>query len=196
MGKVLVLVTVLAACGVEEADRALSAVPACAELGAPALVFCEPDGTCSSLACDTEGFCTWNGATCFDRAELAVTWSMVGDSDSRGVPDPVQCTETISHPCPFLLYTRTLVLEHTRATWKDATGGVDEAGVQAEDRLPWIDDVSFENGELVIPERGDDGGLRRLATLQQTPTGYEGDVAWTLFTVAGTTTFHVELTRK
>lgn len=195
MTKVMVLVAMLAACGVEDADRTALALPTCAELGAPQLEVCQDDGTCSSFSCDS-GVCTWEGASCVDHLTLDVMWSASGTSDSRGVPDPVVCTDTISHPCPFLLYTQTLFVAHTRAVWKDATGGTDEAGVKAEDRPAWVDEVSFVDGAIVIPQRGDDGGLRHEAVLTPTSTGYEGEIAWTLFTVAGTTTFHVTLARR
>lgn len=179
MRMALVLVMLVGACGGEE-----EVTPLCAELGAP-----------DALLCDAQGLCDFEGAACLARVEFDVTWSMSGTSDSRGVPDPVQCTETISHPCPFLLYTRTLRLEGARAIWMDATGGTDEAGVAAEDRQPWVDTVTFDGG-LALPDRGDDGGLRHAVTLTSAPDGYEGNVAWTLFTVAGTTTFHVRATRR
>lgn len=125
---------------------------------------------------------------------LDVEWTMVGASDSPGVPDPVACTDVISHPCPFVLYTHTLVLDGHQATWTDASGGTDQAGVAAEDRLPWVDTVtSGEDGSLTFDQRGDDGGLRHEFTLA--PDGEDGfaaDVTWNLFTVAGATTFHLE----
>lgn len=180
MEKVLVLVTMLAACAVDEEP-----MPLCAEVGAPDTLFCGATGVCS-----------FEGAQCLARTELDVTWSMVGTSDSRGVPDPVQCTDVISHPCPFLLYTRTLSIAGTRGTWTDATGGKDEAGVLAENRLPWIDELAIGPDGITVPQRGDDGGLRHEAVLAKTRSGYEGDVAWNLFTVAGTTRFHVEIARR
>lgn len=136
-------------------------------------------------------------ATDPDPNVYAVTWSHSGRSDSRGVPDPVMCTTTISHPCPFLLYTTTLTIapDGSTFTWGDAHGGTDGAGVTAEHRLPWVDPQMFDaDGAIDLEERGDDGGLRHLAHLAPTADGgWAGSVTWSLFTVAGNTTFEVTI---
>lgn len=112
----------------------------------------------------------------------AIVWSD-GHSDSPGVPAPVVCNDVVSHPCPWLLYTHTLVLVGDEATWTDASGGTNDIGRAAAD---YPDVVEMVPG-MVFPDRGDDGGLRHTFTLQ----GHEADVTWTLFNVAGHTTFHL-----
>ena len=134
--------------------------------------------------------CDADPASC---QEYAVTWATVGMSDSPGVPDPVVCTDEASHPCPFLLYTHTLLLGEASVTWTDASGALDASGVPVENRKPWIDETTIDDEGITLPLRGDDAGLRREARLVKTSTGYEGYVSWTLFNVAGTTSFHVEI---
>ena len=124
-----------------------------------------------------------------------ITWS-TGHSDSPGVPAPVVCTTEISHPCPFLLYTTTFAVDadSSTITWGDPMGGVDAAGYTAEHRGPVAESVMVDptTGNVELPQHGDDGGFRHAATLILMPGGgYEGDITWTLFTVAGNTTFHV-----
>lgn len=132
-----------------------------------------------------------------DPNVYAVTWAQSGRSDSIGVPDPVTCTTTISHPCPFLLYTTSLTIapDGSTFTWGDAHGGTDGAGVSAENRLPWVDPQTFAtDGALELEERGDDGGLRFAAKLEPTADGgWAGSATWALFTVAGKTTFDVTI---
>lgn len=129
----------------------------------------------------------------------AVTWSD-GHSDSPGVPGPVVCTDLISHPCPFRLYTTTLTLDPgtDSITWGDAMGGSNANGVAAED-LPPIEDADAlaVDGNLFIASGGDDGGLHYDATLSaQTGGGWDGDITWALFNVAGKTTFHVTIAAR
>lgn len=123
-----------------------------------------------------------------------VRWSRVGANVDGQRESAIECTETISHPCPFLTYTRRLTIGDA-ITWDDATGGTDLAGVTAERRAPWVDELELDGGAIVLESRGDDGGLRLPARLEPTADGWSGDVAWNLFTEAGETTFHVEVTR-
>lgn len=126
-----------------------------------------------------------------------VQWDRVGRNvDGIAGERDVDCTTLISHPCPFITYTRRVTLGPSFSlTWDDATGGTDGAGVSAERRAPWVDELQLDaDGALVIAERGDDGGLRHEAHLAAAPDGgWGGDVEWSLFTVAGETTFHVEV---
>lgn len=129
----------------------------------------------------------------------SVTWSATGMSDSRGEPDPIMCTSLISHPCPIMLYMRRL--DVTAATtpgsvnlrWWGGTGGADFNGRTAEDELPIVEVALEADGALALTDRGDDGGLRHMATLAPAADGWEGDLAWSLFNVAGHTTFHVTI---
>ena len=127
-----------------------------------------------------------------------VTWAWAGRSDSPGVPGPVDCTALISHPCAFVMYARRLTLaeDGTSITWDRGYGGADANGVPASQRAPWIDPQMFTTSDaLVLDERGDDSGLRHAAELAPLAgDGWEGDVTWSLFTVAGNTTFHVVIT--
>lgn len=143
-------------------------------------------------------------AACGDDARpnpvRSITWS-TGTSDSPGVPAPVICTDIVSHPCPWLLYTKTAIVDeaaHT-FTWTDASGGANDIGVDAsaypdvvENMVTSASASTLIIGTIKLPQRGDDGGLRHALAL--TPTadgGWAGDVTWTLFTVAGNTTFHL-----
>lgn len=110
----------------------------------------------------------------------AIIWSDgYNDSSIQGAFD-VTCGDVESHPCPRLLFETHLVLDlgALTATWSgDAHAPVTEAIT--------LDD----SGNPVLPQHGDDGGLRLLATLG--PGG--GDVSWDLFVVPGETTFHLTL---
>lgn len=124
----------------------------------------------------------------------AVAWSD-GRSDSAGVPDPVVCTDVVSHPCPWLLYTGRLVVDGAQATWTDASGGVNDIGVDASAYADVVEQPAVgEDGSLSFPLRGDDGGLRHAFVLHRTACGgWEADVSWSLFNVAGVTTFHLSV---
>ena len=127
----------------------------------------------------------------------AITWSQ-GRSDSPGVPGPVVCTTEISHPCPFLLYTTTFVVDTDTSTitWGDPTGGVGDNGFTAEQRGPVTEPVTVDlaTGDVTLVMHGDDGGLRHTAIITHTSNeGYEGDITWTLDTIAGNTTFHLQV---
>lgn len=123
-----------------------------------------------------------------------IQWS-AGTSDSIGEPDPIACGQTVSHPCPWLLFTTTLGIElghdgTATLTWGDATGGTDPNGLDASHRGELVEAVDLNaGGLLVLPSRGDDGGLRRATTLPLDG----GDITWTLFNVAGNTTFHLQI---
>lgn len=124
-----------------------------------------------------------------------VAWSS-GHSDSPGVPAPIDCTELISHPCPFRLYTTTLTVNFNTGSiaWGDATGGSNANGVSAADLPPIVDASAYTaNGDLSIADGGDDGGLRYTTTLGTIGGGWEGDITWALFNVAGRTTFHATI---
>ena len=126
-----------------------------------------------------------------------ITWS-TGHSDSPGVPAPVVCTTEISHPCPFLLYTTTFAVDadSSTITWGDPMGGVGDNGFTAEQRGAVTEAVAIDQatGDITLPMHGDDGGLRHTATIiLAADGGYEGDITWTLVTVAGSTTFHVKV---
>lgn len=173
----IVIAVLLAGCGLYAGNDKL---PWCPELGATDPLPCD----------DATGICTYDGAQCVTSLRLDVTWSLDGESTSLGA---IECTDVISHPCPFLLYTHTLKCDGVRCSWMDATGGTDQAGVRAEDRLPWDDTATVgADGSITFGQRGDDGGLRHEFVLARTDTGYAGDATWNLFTVAGATTFHIE----
>lgn len=123
-----------------------------------------------------------------------VAWS-VGASDSPGVPDPVVCTDVVSHPCPWLLYTHALAVENGEVRWTDASGGANDIGVDASAYPDVVEAITVGDvGDLDLPMRGDDGGLRRAFVLAPTPEGgWEGNATWALFNVAGSTTFHVSV---
>ena len=123
-----------------------------------------------------------------------VTWSD-GHSDSPGVPAPVVCTTTISHPCPLQLYEHELIIAADGTlTWTDGSGGADDNGVSAADKGPIVEQPGTAlapQGSIILAMHGDDGGLRHAAVLAPTDGGFSGDVVWTLDTVAGNTSFHV-----
>lgn len=121
-----------------------------------------------------------------------VTWS-----------SPISCDGAVDHPCPYLVTTSLVTFNalaadaglgtHASAdrvalTWWGSSADTDRGPVEdlAQYTLP---------GDVVLAQQGDDAGERRESVLHRTPTGYEGDVVWTLFTVAGDTAFHVSVDR-
>lgn len=134
-----------------------------------------------------------------------VTWSDSGKSDSPGVPDPVLCTAVIYHPCPFLLYTQQVTIDADQTPleagkmlleWSHAAGGADFNGRPAEQQPPVYEDATPAGDTLVLKDIGDGAGDRHEATLTKNTDGaYEGDVTWSLFTVAGHTTWHLVITQ-
>lgn len=106
---------------------------------------------------------------------------------------PIDCGTTTAHPCPYMTFA-------TLATfYKTSTGKLsitwwaiaDVPDVGADPELAELSDV----GDIVLPIRGDSSGERMPSTLKLTPDGYEGDVAWLLYTVAGMTEFHLVIDR-
>lgn len=125
--------------------------------------------------------------------EYHVTWSPGVNAEGLNA----SCTTTISHPCPFITYTTRFHDNGTQFVWDQATGGTDEAGISAENRLPWVDKREYlTDGSLYLESRGDDGGLRLQATLPAAPDGWAGTVSWDLFTVAGRTDFKVTVSNR
>lgn len=124
----------------------------------------------------------------------SASWSD-GASDSPGVPDPVICTDVVSHPCPWLVYTGELLVSGTTVTWTAASGGANDIGVDASAEPDVVEVARQADGGLQLPSRGDDGGLRESFVLHPTACGgWQADVTWLLFNVAGKTTFHLEVT--
>ncbi len=129
--------------------------------------------------------------------ELTAHWSagvnrICADCTPRAV---VVCDHVVSHPCPYLAFTTRLGIEGDEVVFGSATGGSSYTGIPAENMVPSRDPLEIDDaGDLIMPERGDDGGLRHAWALHETETGYVGDVQYTLFNVPGWTTFHVELT--
>jgi hypothetical protein len=79
-------------------------------------------------------------------------------------------------------------------TWWAADGANDSNGVDISQRAPVVEVATVRDGALVLAEHGDDSGERRESHLVPTRDGgYVGDVTWTLFTVAGDTTWHVDI---
>lgn len=126
-----------------------------------------------------------------DSPTYHVTWT------SALACDPAM----VSHPCPFVTFTQMLTLNPIAASTDRVTGAGElaltwwAADVPG-DRGPDPDlESSGADGSIVLAAQGDDGGERQPATLAPTKDGYAGDVSWLLFTVAGMTVFHVEVTR-
>jgi hypothetical protein len=128
--------------------------------------------------------------------ELVAHWSagvnsLCADCAPRAV---VLCDHVVSHPCPYLAFTTRLGIEGDEVVFGSATGGATITGIPAENMVPSRDPLELDDaGDMLLPQRGDDGGLRHPWMLHPTATGYVGDLEYTLDNVAGWTTFHVEL---
>lgn len=134
-----------------------------------------------------------------------VVWSD-GHSDSPGVTGSVACTDVVAHPCALRLYATELRVDPTvdgqvESTWIEWGGfeaGSDANGKPTAELTPPEDvDAVRPQGYLSISHGGDESGLRYDALLAaRDGGGWEGDVTWALFTVAGKTTFHVTITPR
>lgn len=124
----------------------------------------------------------------------AISWSLGTTTGSVNGPMTTACGDVISHPCPWLLWTTTLDIDLVAgtATWGNAIGGHDVNGFPAEHRGDFVEPITIDpvTGGAQTPQRGDDGGLRHVITF----IGNDIAITWTLFNVAGDTTFH--LTRQ
>ena len=104
----------------------------------------------------------------------------------------VTCGTKVAHPCPYMTFT-TLATFYTTTTgalaitWWDA-GAVD---IGPDQELTSLD----ADGNILLPERGDNAGERLASTLTVSPDGYAGDVKWLLYNIAGMTTFHLVIDR-
>ena len=122
-----------------------------------------------------------DGVSANTRAALAVSTT------------PVVCGHLISHPCPFITFTKVLGIEGVSAVFGSATGGSDNNGVPAENHLPWTEPFVLDGYDMILDSRGDDGGLRLDVRLSPFQGGYAGDFDYLLFNIPGYTRFHVML---
>lgn len=134
---------------------------------------------------------------------LSVRWSTGSNVDGINEPSTVTCTDVISHPCPFVLYTHEVDIAADGAgmSWNHGSGAVDANGVAIETHLPWLDAITIaDDGSIAVVSRGDDGGLRYDSTFKPYSAdvdgagGYNSEITWLLFNVAGETHFDVSLT--
>lgn len=103
------------------------------------------------------------------------------------------CTDTIGHPCPYLVLCTLATLNPLDASRVAITWWGPSV---ATDRGPDPDEETLAaDGSITLAVRSDEAGERQAGSLRVTPDGYEGDVTWLLFTVAGKTTWHLTLTR-
>lgn len=126
---------------------------------------------------------------------MRVTWSTPTYVDGSAHGN-LACTAEVSHPCPYVTYARTLVVSNdgTTITWTDAAGGADANGMPVRQHVPFVDELALDGaGNIVLAQRGDDGGLRRAARLAAVSEGFEGAINYYLFNQAGTTTFGLTL---
>lgn len=123
------------------------------------------------------------------------TWSQPTVTDGTRVY-ALDCGDVSGHPCSLITHATTADIDLGGSDATVAWGGfvgVDANGNDLADRT-FVDDATVGSaGELELAERGDDGGLRLAAALAPDVSGWSGDVAWMLGSVAGTTTFHLEL---